>query len=107
MVCSACSRSFDGTARFCSVCGQPLVPPVQTQFQQAPLMRPRYGRMIAGVCAGFANAYRWDSALVRIIVCVAALCSAGTILLAYIVAWIVMPEVPYVVVPVQSFEQQV
>ena len=59
------------------------------------MMRVREGRMIAGVCAGFARTYRLDVTITRIVVCLLALCSAGTVFAAYLIAWIVMPQVPY------------
>ena len=59
------------------------------------LVRPREGRVIAGVCAGFAQAYGWDPVVVRLVLFVIALCGAGTPILAYVVAWIVMPNAPY------------
>jgi phage shock protein C len=58
------------------------------------LVRPRQGRIIAGVCAGFAQAYGWDPVIVRIVLSLIALCGAGTPILAYVVAWIVMPNAP-------------
>lgn len=64
--------------------------PLRTQ-----LVRPRYGRVIAGVCAGFAQAYGWDPVIVRLVLCLIALCGAGTPIIAYIVAWVVMPNAPY------------
>jgi phage shock protein PspC (stress-responsive transcriptional regulator) len=60
------------------------------------LERPRYGRAIAGVCAGFAEHYGWDPAIVRLVLVVVVLFGAGTPLLAYLIAWIVMPNGPYV-----------
>ena len=92
MLCSACSRSFDGVAKFCSGCGQPLTSAMRVS---EPLLRSRYGRMIAGVCAGFAHNYGFDVTLVRLAVCLGAFFSAGTFLLAYLIAWIIMPEAPY------------
>lgn len=59
------------------------------------LVRPREGRVIAGVCAGFAQAYGWDPVIVRLVLCLIALCGAGTPILAYLIAWIVMPNAPY------------
>jgi phage shock protein C len=59
------------------------------------LVRPREGRVIAGVCAGFAQAYRWDPVIVRLVLCLIALCGAGTPILAYLIAWIVMPNAPH------------
>jgi phage shock protein C len=59
------------------------------------LVRPHAGRVFAGVCAGFAQAYGWDPVIVRIVLCVIAFCGAGTPILAYIIAWIIMPNAPY------------
>ena len=59
------------------------------------LVRPRQGRVIAGVCAGFAQAYGWDPVIVRLVLCLIALCGAGTPIIAYLIAWIVMPNAPY------------
>jgi phage shock protein PspC (stress-responsive transcriptional regulator) len=59
------------------------------------LVRPRQGRVIAGVCAGFAQAYGWDPVIVRIVLCLIVLFGAGTPILAYVIAWIVMPNAPY------------
>ena len=62
-----------------------------------PLVRPQFGRAIAGVCAGFAQHYGWDVVLVRLALVAAVLLGFGTPVLAYIVAWVVMPEGPYFV----------
>jgi phage shock protein C len=62
---------------------------------RTPLVRPRQGRVIAGVCAGFARAYGWDPVVVRLVLCLVALCGAGTPIIAYLIAWIVMPNAPY------------
>jgi phage shock protein C len=96
MVCETCSRSFDGVARFCTGCGRTLHPPVAAQ---EPLKRSRFGRMIAGVCAGIAQTYNLDVTLVRLLVCLAACCSAGTAVFVYIILWIIMPVAPYAVPP--------
>jgi phage shock protein PspC (stress-responsive transcriptional regulator) len=48
--------------------------------------------MIAGVCAGFALRYGWDVALVRLVLVLALVCGVGTPFLAYLIAWIVMPN---------------
>jgi phage shock protein C len=82
-------------ARFCSNCGRAVAgTPVIPVFSR--LVRPRMGRMIGGVCAGFAQHYGWDVVLVRILLGVMVLFGCGTPLLAYIVAWIVMPNEPWV-----------
>lgn len=59
------------------------------------LYRPRNERMIAGVCAGIANYLNIDPTLVRLAVLLLAVWGGGGIL-AYIIAWIVIPEEPLV-----------
>jgi phage shock protein C len=93
MVCPACGTGMSDGARYCSVCGRPAF---EAQASVRPrLVRPLHGRLIAGVCAGFAQAYGWDPVIVRLVLCLIALCGAGTPIIAYIIAWIVMPNAPY------------
>ncbi len=56
------------------------------------LVRSRKGRMIAGICAGVAEYFGWDVTLVRVIVAVIAVMTGGAGLLAYLVAWALIPE---------------
>jgi phage shock protein PspC (stress-responsive transcriptional regulator) len=67
-------------------------------------MRPRYGRAIAGVCAAFAQEYGWDVALIRILLVVVVFFGCGMPILAYLVAWIAIPNEPYFF-PMQPFGQ--
>ena len=50
-------------------------------------------RIVAGVCGGIAEYFKIDPVLVRIIF-ILLLFGAGTGLLAYIIAWIIVPEEP-------------
>jgi phage shock protein C len=102
MNCTACGNVVNADARFCSACGQAVassyVPPVPPPYAtMPPLVRPQFGRAIAGVCAGFAQHYGWDVVLVRLALVAAVLLGFGTPVLAYIVAWVVIPEGPYFV----------
>jgi phage shock protein C len=56
------------------------------------LVRPRKGRIVAGVCAGLAEYFGMDVTLVRVIVAVIALITGGAGVLAYLVAWAIIPE---------------
>ncbi|SDF19874.1 PspC domain-containing protein [Terriglobus roseus] len=58
-----------------------------------PLIRPRYDRKVAGVCAAFARSYGWDPTTVRLIL-VLLVIFGGSGILAYVVCWIVIPEEP-------------
>lgn len=57
-----------------------------------PLLRPRMGRMIGGVCMAIAQANGWDVAVVRIIAVICFVFSSGLIGVAYLAAWIGIPE---------------
>ena len=54
------------------------------------LVRPRQGKMIAGVCAGLANRFGVSTGLVRVLFVLFGLFGAGEI--AYIVLWILVPK---------------
>ena len=78
-------------------------PPLYTV--QSRLIRPRAGRMVAGVCQGLANNYHWDVVWVRVITVLATIFSSGAGLIAYIVFWLVMPEEPLALSPVTTYTQ--
>jgi len=101
MNCSVCGNTVNADARFCSNCGQAVAssyaPPVPPPYAaMPPLVRPQFGRVIAGVCAGFAQHFGWDVVVVRLLLVAAVLC-CGVPVLVYVVAWVVMPEGPYFV----------
>ncbi|HET7327247.1 MAG TPA: PspC domain-containing protein [Nocardioidaceae bacterium] len=56
------------------------------------LVRSRDDRWISGVCGGLARYTGIDANLVRLLVVVGTIFGAGSLVIAYIVAWIVMPE---------------
>ncbi len=55
------------------------------------LVRSRKGRMVAGVCAGAADYFGWDVTVVRVIVAVISVITGGAGVLAYLVAWAIIP----------------
>jgi phage shock protein C len=56
-----------------------------------PLVRPRQGRVLAGVCAAVARRFGWNTTVVRILTLVG-LIFLGLPLWAYIILWIVIPS---------------
>jgi phage shock protein C len=56
------------------------------------LVRSRDGRLVAGVCAGVAAYLGADVTLVRVIVAAVALLTGGAGVVAYLVAWALIPE---------------
>jgi phage shock protein PspC (stress-responsive transcriptional regulator) len=57
------------------------------------LTRPRDDRVIGGVCAGIARYFGWDPTIVRI-AAVASILLPGPQILAYLVAWLFIPQDP-------------
>jgi phage shock protein PspC (stress-responsive transcriptional regulator) len=55
------------------------------------LIRPRRGRVIAGVCAAIAQRYQWNVATVRVLT-VASILIPGPQVLLYVILWIVIPK---------------
>jgi phage shock protein C len=58
------------------------------------MLRPRMGRQIAGVCLALAQKYHWDVTVVRILTVLAFIFSSGLVGVAYIAAWIGVPDEP-------------
>jgi phage shock protein PspC (stress-responsive transcriptional regulator) len=56
------------------------------------LVRSRDGRMLAGVCAGFADYFGLDVVLVRVIWAVVSVFTGGAGVLAYLAAWVIIPD---------------
>lgn len=95
--CGQCGKELGPGAFFCSACGtrNASVPPMAAMPVATRLIRPRAGRMIAGVCQGLALSYGWDVVWVRVIAALVTVFSSGAGGIAYIIFWIVMPEELY------------
>ena len=48
--------------------------------------------MVAGICAGIAEYFGVDVTLVRVVVAVVAVITGGAGVLAYLVAWAIIPD---------------
>ena len=57
------------------------------------IYRSRSDKVIAGVCGGLGEYFGIDRVLIRIVWVVTVIC-AGTGILAYILAWILIPKEP-------------
>ena len=56
------------------------------------LVRTRDGRIVAGVCSGLGEYLGIDANLIRVILAVVTVFSAGVGALAYLAGWVVIPE---------------
>jgi phage shock protein C len=99
MYCNACGKSIAEDGRFCSYCGNVV------GFPPAPrkLMRSRVDRKVAGVCAGLAQYLELDTSLVRILwFFITLACGIVPGFVAYVLAWIIIPEQPLMLPEVTS-----
>ena len=100
MICPKCQKEIADGSNFCYYCGErtaPAAPP--TDGESRRLIRSVTDRKLGGVCAGLADYLGMDVSLVRVLAAVSIL-FYGVGLVAYLVAWIVIPEAqPGVVQP--------
>jgi phage shock protein C len=89
MYCNYCGKVIQDDANVCAYCGTRA----GGVIARKRLVRPRAGRKIAGVCMGCAEYFDLDVTLVRLVWLIVAVMT-GVGLLAYPIAWIVMPEEP-------------
>ena len=92
MHCGYCGNAMEEHFRYCSRCGAATENAARPAFQG--LSRPREGRKLAGVCAGFARYLEIDLTVVRVVWVLMVLFPPVPGLLAYIICWIVMPIDP-------------
>jgi len=97
MYCNHCGKAIQDDANVCAYCGGRI----GGVITRKRLVRPRDGRKIAGVCMGFAEYFSLDVTIVRVLWLIA---SAMTVIgfLSYPIAWVLMPEEPYPLLPAQE-----
>jgi phage shock protein C len=97
MRCPNCAREIADYSNFCYFCGaRQQRSPTGTPRAAKRLLRSSVDRKIAGVCGGIAEYLEVDSTVIRLI-CILLVFFPMPILpalIAYLVAWIVVPEAP-------------
>ncbi|KQX74888.1 PspC domain-containing protein [Aeromicrobium sp. Root472D3] len=58
------------------------------------LTRSRDDRWIAGVCGGIADYTGTDTSIVRVVLVVCTVLGAGSLVLGYVAAWVLVPRRP-------------
>lgn len=90
MFCPQCGREYEQKVNFCCHCGTAMFTPAKREAKTLTLSRDK---KIAGVCGGFAEYMEIDATLVRLL-WIFLVFFGGWGVIAYIVAWIVMPVAP-------------
>jgi phage shock protein C len=101
MYCNFCGRTMADDCLYCSACGRQL----GARVVRRPLERAREGRKIGGVCMGLARHLDVDVTLIRLLTLVVAIFT-GIGFVAYVIAWIVIPEEPVIVPQTQVVHSQ-
>ncbi len=97
MNCTQCQKEIADGSNFCYFCGASAAPAAPPHSTSAPSGEPRRlvrsvtDRKLGGVCAGLADYLGMDVSLVRVLA-VLSVVFYGIGLMAYLVAWIVIPE---------------
>lgn len=61
-------------------------------MEEKRLLRSTTNRMICGVCGGIGEYFKIDPTVIRLIWVILSFCSAGSGLIVYILAAVIMPE---------------
>lgn len=69
-----------------------IVSDVRSNLRSSGLVRPREGRVIAGVCAGLGRRFGIDPWAARLLFVLALMVLPGSQLLVYPILWILMPS---------------
>lgn len=88
--CTRCGVRLPVSARFCSSCGAAM--PAAQAALGTPLVRPRVGRQVAGVCLALAQRNGWDVTTVRVLTVIGFFLTSGLVGVAYLAAWVGIPE---------------
>jgi phage shock protein C len=61
-------------------------------FRQQGLVRPRTGRVIAGVCAGMARRFGISPFMMRVLFIITLIVIPGSQIIVYPILWVLMPS---------------
>lgn len=92
MFCHRCGQSLAAGANFCPSCGASANPNVFTASPLHTLYRPRSPRVFAGVCSALHLRFGWDLTATRLLAALMGVLLFPVGEIAYLVAWLVIPE---------------
>lgn len=89
--CPWCAEWIRAEAVKCRFCGSALED-TRRSFVTEPWLRPREGRMLAGVCAGLAEQFGISVSIVRLALVLGTFVSGGIFVVVYLGLWLAMPS---------------
>jgi phage shock protein C len=94
MFCTHCGVELEPQDRYCSQCGTVTSAGSAWPRRHTARLLTLSGRnkKIGGVCGGFAQYFDLDVTLVRIVWLVLVFAPPGVGLVAYVLAWLIMPK---------------
>jgi len=98
MICTTCQKEIALDSNFCNYCGAMQFAARVGPHARKRLLRSSDDRKIAGVCGGIAEYLEIDSTVVRLVWLVLIFVPLPIVpaIIAYFVAWLVMPQAPRV-----------
>jgi phage shock protein C len=99
MICLNCQREISDYSNYCNSCGARQQ---QSATSGKRLMRSSTDIKLAGVCGGIAEYLNVDPTLVRLVWAILTLIPGFVFggILAYLVAWMIIPKAPLALPPV-------
>lgn len=100
MICSHCNAELADNSAYCSSCGARQ----RSRLAHKQLMLSSKDAKIAGVCGGIAEYFDIDPTIVRLVWAALTIVPGGIVggILAYILAWLIIPRAPAAVSSVTS-----
>ena len=94
MACLRCHRDVAPDASYCPACGAPQYGDTGPTWSTRRLVRIKAEEKVAGVCAGIADYLDVDVTLIRVLWIALSIVPGAIVggVLAYVLAWMVMPE---------------
>ncbi len=98
MICPSCQKEIADNSRFCYLCGARLMAPAPAPAAYVPgtgprrLYRSATDRKLGGVCGGIAEYFEVDPTIIRVLFFLGLFTGFGIV--AYLVAWILIPLGP-------------